>query len=98
MSKFTPGPWTLCYDGQIDGPDGLKICGFSWDSYREFNEGNNAANARLIAAAPEMYEMVTEIVRANDCEFREFGANLELSPEIGLKAKAILAKVDGELS
>lgn len=58
MSGHTPGPWRLCYDGQIDGPDGKRICAFDWDSYKEFNASNNAANARLIAAAPELLELL----------------------------------------
>jgi hypothetical protein len=55
-TQHTPGPWKLCYDGQIDGPDGRCICRFGWDSYKEFTELNNAANARLIAAAPDLLE------------------------------------------
>lgn len=54
QTQHTPGPWTICYDGQIDSKDGEFICSFRWDSFKEFNDGNNAANARLIAAAPDM--------------------------------------------
>ena len=59
--KYTPGPWTICYDGQLDGPKGKRICTFDWDSYKSFNESNNAANARLIAAAPELLDRLTLI-------------------------------------
>ena len=53
-AKHTPGPWVLCYDGQIDGPDGRTICRFTWDSFKGFNDSpTEKANARLIAAAPE---------------------------------------------
>ena len=52
--KHTPGPWGLCYDGQIDGPKGKFICSFRWGSYKEFNDDKeDQANARLIAAAPD---------------------------------------------
>jgi hypothetical protein len=54
--KHTPGPWKIYYSGQIGDADGRFVCGFRWDSYREFNNGNNAATARLIAAAPELLE------------------------------------------
>ena len=54
-AHITPGPWSLCYDGQIDGANGEFICSFNWDSVQEFNGDSEAkANARLIAAAPEL--------------------------------------------
>lgn len=54
--KYTAGPWTICYDGQIDGADGHSVCHFQWDSFKEFNDSpNNKANAHLIAAAPELF-------------------------------------------
>lgn len=61
-TKHTPGPWVINYDGgiwteptEID-KHSRPICSFRWGSFKEFNEGNNAANARLIAAAPEMLD------------------------------------------
>ena len=75
MSKFTPGPWVadlhiypvmvssqsetwLLVDelGNEEGRAGSFIC----------NTGNNKANARLIAAAPELLEALREIVSQID--------------------------------
>lgn len=62
-AKFSKGPWRLCYDGQIDDEKGRYVCSFRWNSFREFNEGNNASTARLIAAAPDLYEALEYAVR-----------------------------------
>ncbi len=57
MSKFTPGPWRVSADGIDVGPedafapfDGCGCCGSPWMSARD-----GLADARLIAAAPELY-------------------------------------------
>ncbi len=31
-------PFVLCYDGQIDDANGEFVCGFKWDSFKEFND------------------------------------------------------------
>jgi len=80
MSKFTKGPWGI--KAEEDGaytqfyiePNVATI-------FRQTAEG--AANARLIAAAPEMYEALRPVA--------EHG---EISAEIINRARAILAKVD----
>lgn len=59
MGEFTKGGWE--FDRSIDrvvDAEGETICatGDSWNSYR-----NSKANAALIAAAPEMYEMLNAI-------------------------------------
>lgn len=56
-TRGTAGPWTLCYDGQIDGPNGEMVCRFAWTTFKEFNDDPTAkANAALIAAAPALLE------------------------------------------
>lgn len=52
MSKFTPGPWAVNTDesGYYIDKDDLEIA-----------KVQNKANARLIAAAPEMYELLRRI-------------------------------------
>src|SRR5690625_1957633 len=70
-SKHTPGPWT--FSGQ-KGPVGICIKAQVWDS-----EGYNlsvmkstedpeeaTANARLVAAAPDMLEALNEMVISFD--------------------------------
>ena len=87
-SKFTPGPWRLCYDGQIDGADGSFVCSFRWSSYKDFNEPRNKANAHLIAAAPEMYELLESLaVEGGD------GRSIDA---VVSEARRIKAEIDGE--
>ncbi len=62
QSNPTPGPWTICYDGQLDGPNGETICLFTWDSFKEFSEPTNSANARLLAAAPDLLAALIDLV------------------------------------
>lgn len=62
VSKFTPGPWTEC-DLQvfqdIDGSDEI-ICQMIDDDLLALP--NHEANARLIAAAPALYEALKGVV------------------------------------
>lgn len=63
--KFTKGEWE--FDRTIDrvvDASGDTICatGDSWNSYK-----NSDANAALIAAAPEMYEMLESIAASMEC-------------------------------
>ena len=62
MSKFTPGPWKWVSDRGWDAVAEAKhvasiICDLKL---------NNPANARLIAAAPEMYELLKQLANAPD--------------------------------
>ena len=61
-TKFTPGPWSICYDGQLDGADGTRVLFLPFDSYKEFNDlpPTFKANIRLIAAAPELLAALIE--------------------------------------
>jgi hypothetical protein len=51
-SKFTPGPWL--FKGRMkDGPRSFVVEAGTWTFY-----AGKEANARLIAKAPEMYELL----------------------------------------
>ena len=54
----TPGPWTVDGDIFVNGPDGHSI--FGGASTKRADE-ECIANARLIAKAPEMVELLREI-------------------------------------
>ena len=87
----TPGPWKLHYDGQIDGNDGKAVCFFTWDSFKEFNEGANAATARLISAAPDMLmalQHVEAVYRLNVVKDGEPSSTLA-------NLQAVIAKATG---
>ena len=60
-TKFTPGPWTV--DDDCNGPyalghDGIMVadCGIFTVPRGARTEETNAANVKLIVAAPDLYE------------------------------------------
>ena len=66
--KFTPGPWKVNGDAEeIKSHDDSKIALLHPGPYagpyvlRDWSE--NKANARLIAAAPEMYELLSRVIK-----------------------------------
>ncbi len=87
------GNGDIDYGGfRIDAP-GIEQIAFVWRSNRRFGSeemfgaGEAEANARLIAAAPELYEALEKIVREHDCT----------NPEATVRtARAALAKATGE--
>ena len=99
MSKHTPGEWEV--DGSL--ADGPKVVAFpildegpqevivaDMDVDGAIPADVRWANARLIAAAPEMYELL-----------RSFAAAVVVTEHAGTvagqrKARALLAKIDGE--
>ena len=99
MSKHTPGPWEYLtettYAGDYPysvghkvkmGNELLTVSSHAYGADEFFEKA--AANARLIAAAPELYEACKEFVRKCECgEAR--------SHRIYAQMKAALAKAEG---
>lgn len=100
MSEWTEGPWQSQHDfdasgesliiGAIDGPDEGRmrytpVCevNVETDSWR--------ANARLIAAAPELYAALKALVNAFD---RAKDSSVSPKSPMG-RARAALAKSEG---
>lgn len=105
MSKHTPGPWEVSIDdcGRLAGrpgifaPDELDCAVVHWDGFvQEFwrsarGDKEIQANARLIAAAPEMLEAL-ELANA-----ALSGANMNLRT-VEQKVRAAIAKATGAAS
>jgi hypothetical protein len=53
--KWTPGPWTAVNDSLVRGPHGEAVAATAWTGQYPIDP-NRAANAQVIAAAPEMAE------------------------------------------
>ena len=98
MSEHTPGEWTWEHreDGiKVSVVDGFVTARFSRDNEKMRHEAE--ANARLMAAAPEMYELVKQMMD-------EVGAIIcgcvVLRPHEGkcrwCRAHTLIAKIDGE--
>jgi hypothetical protein len=84
MSKHTPAPWEVVR-GQIHGPactNGLGVpilCDLHSWSQDAPQEGE--ANARLIAAAPELLAALNELIEAADSMRATFGRIRGNTPE-----------------
>lgn len=89
MSKWTPGPWeTLAEDGfTVIGyvptdPDGEPSMVVISDASASMPDEMARANARLIAAAPEMAELLALVVDGAEA----------MGWDVGPKIRALLAK------
>ena len=97
MSKFTKGTWELNKHFDVVSENGqfIALCcirhkklGYHYiENIKLYNE-ETKANARLIAAAPEMYELISEAL--GRCKGNSVFADL-YSQE-----KELLAQIDGE--
>lgn len=91
MSKHTPGPWTAYKRPEPVGFAEWEIY-YGTDTECVAEVVHEEANARLIAAAPELLEALQAVIR-NDAENRdEFG----LSVNVCKQAIAAIAKATGE--
>jgi hypothetical protein len=87
MSNYTPGPWAYLFEPDDDvfilhGREGETQIG----ALQAWSEGEGEANARLIAAAPEMYallERLRSMATSTDCwDWQVWGDGDELLDEI----------------
>ena len=98
--KFTPGPWEaagkMIRDCRVD--DNRHACDFPQQGIAMCYEGRTRrkaealANARLIAAAPEMYDLLKRI--KGMLEFCELEDKIDVATEHEIGA--LLAKARGE--
>ena len=90
MSEFTKGKWIIDRDGSAIFSD-------SEDCYvAELSPANSdeqvAANARLIAAAPEMYELLSDCAAfLKDC-----GDCSPIAYQLRLRIEELLDRIDGK--
>ena len=86
-ATFTPGPWEL-----VQERDHLNIQETKTNLIVAQFCSVSEANARLIAAAPEMYEALREVLVEYEAEAKAEGWDL---PTTGEMIREILAKVEG---
>jgi hypothetical protein len=100
MSEHTPGPWSV--DARAStavrgGPDDHVVasCG-GWATTRRDVLAEQQANARLVAAAPDLLAALREIVAMTNEDtgtFRKRGGTYR--GLVGLVAEAAIAKAEG---
>lgn len=94
MSKHTPGPWHVSEEwdgtsikaGQFHVTHTIQWCG--WHPEEE-DKAVTQANARLIAAAPELLEALVDLERTA-------GLPAMMDDPVRVKARAAIAKATGE--
>lgn len=103
--SHTPGPWRVIVNPVrgviVKGPNGVIIA--SRPLCKEWKRNEELyANARLIAAAPEMYEELREMLYYARCVYEQHGGDDEqrgLAPKIKKdidRVEALLRRVDPE--
>ena len=107
---WTPGPWKAEYDGEwwmvyskmehsvrdFEGHD-LPVVNMFHGGY-DFSDlgfGTLEANARLIAAAPELYEALALLFEDGPVDVA-LGGNPQAIEQVEAKCRAALAKARGE--
>jgi hypothetical protein len=100
-AKHSPGPWEIC-GGRRDHA-GICQCGLIWsgpadlpvatafrkdDDVGEITVEAFAANARLIAAAPEMLELLLDFIDDGERGARTYGTWRD-------RTRELLARIDG---
>lgn len=108
-SKHTPGPWvvqdeTVIWTAVIDPPEtsydiGVPVADL-WVSKSfvgpAYNRDEVAANARLIAAAPDMYEALEDLISSLEITWRNgFSAVEDVQKELEF-ARTAIRKAKGE--
>ena len=106
--SHTPGPWKVDEDGFVwgccPGPAFMKtahflvaeVRGWGYLQYRADGEQIQAGNARLIAAAPELYEMLSEVLSSIERVACGGENAVRFRAEWIEEARAVCAKVRGD--
>ena len=90
MSKFTRGTWHYFSPNGCIHCDGKLIAEVAGAGGPNYRHARGEANARLIAAAPEMYELLKEeLIPTSD-----YGGTLSFSREA--KLRELFARIDGK--
>ena len=91
MSKHTPGPWnTMVSGGSVWSSGGEWVCDPS--DRHAYPTDTQRANARLIAAAPDMLEALEAVVAWQDGD-GDFNLHAIAAEE---QVRAAIAKAKGE--
>ena len=86
--KFTPGPWEMCGNKVCD-VNGFTLAKCGWLTQ---SDDEALANARLIAKAPEMYDLLLELladILADDVPIQD-------RPAAYAKISGLLQEIQGD--
>jgi len=103
--KHTPGPWVFNGPSVTNGDPTLNGGRYNIASvYGFMDDDDGEANARLIAASPDLYEALKEYkLGYTDAELKQLAETKsgrgEISPDVAareIRRRAALARVEGE--
>lgn len=97
-AEHTPGPWSMCLERRgvsflVRDTDGRLVCEMSWHSSSRQHyplRDESEANARLIAAAPELLGVLRAYLAFNS------SGTVEECAAITARARAAIAAATGE--
>ena len=92
MSKYTPGPWKTTHS-EVNGYRVSDSTG--WGVAVVLKDTNDEANARLIAAAPQMFEALEAMLKRFEPEIHNAAGCMFKNCEL-CKAIAAIAAAKGE--
>ena len=98
MNKHTPGPWTLepSPKGGFNVLDPDKNVPGICRTYARFGEPEDTANARLIAAAPDLLKALKDAVRLGQIRYHyRLKSNAAYCDRVDA-IQAAIAKAEGE--
>lgn len=97
--SYTPGPWALHVDGVLvlgAGPNPQAVVDCETSASPNLRRAEREANARLIAAAPELLEACKRLLTFNEELAVDIGVSAHY-PSAGF-ARAAIAKAEGDAS
>ncbi len=95
-TKFTPGPWSISTESTVCKQIDAEHHAICTDQFCFAPADEKAANAALIAAAPELYEALVEMLAASQPQ-RSDQPGFVYIGEAQEKATVALAKARGEV-
>ena len=104
MTKHTPGPWYLReirgFDGIIRTVDGDPVASVGLSvGLSGCSEQTARANARLVAAAPDMLKALQQVAALYNPDLdppRDIGLRMELMEELHAEVVGIIREAAGE--
>jgi hypothetical protein len=92
MSKHTPGPWKVAKPQKSHANGKLMYGIVGPEIVADYEDwGFTEANARLIAAAPDLLEVLSEVVK-----FWDSIVPTDCINDMHIKARAAIARAEGE--
>ena len=93
MSKFSAGEWAVIANLVTDSPIQIYVVDNEYKPVKYVAECRRVSDAKLIASAPEMYEILRKIIANTD----KLGTGAPFGfVDLFSETRKLLARIDGE--